>query len=182
MISLMLSCLLFCLVAQTLAFSPAPVANINERCGENLPTCNVGLYCDIPRRRKTGVCKRGLAVGAYCEAPRKTSRPPCGNGLVCQKSGRRGLGKCVVPKAKLGQSCGGGTLFAMSCKKGLYCYYEHTNLPGAPGICKKGGKEGDRCMAFTNPPQPPCADGFTCILTNPQIPDLGGKCHEYRIL
>ncbi len=123
------------IVSQVLAISPPPVANLNERCGgENNLSCNLGLYCEIPKGRKSGVCKRGLPVGAYCLVPTSSRRPPCGRGLVCQSVGR-GRYECVKPKAKLGQACGGISLDAMTCDTGLICFYDPNNLPGAAGVC-----------------------------------------------
>ncbi|KAF1999637.1 hypothetical protein P154DRAFT_600185 [Amniculicola lignicola CBS 123094] len=46
----------------------------------------------------------------------------------------------------------------------------------APSATTAYGKEGDGCLAFKFPPQPLCGPGLSCVLSNPQVPDLGGVC------
>jgi hypothetical protein len=69
-----------------------------------------------------------------------------------------------------GETCGGSTLHAKTCKKGLDCIGADPKRPGSSGTCQKakdaggGGGGGDLCFNPTD-----CATGYAC---------KGGRCEK----
>ena len=86
------------------------------------------------------------------------------------------------------------------CGAGLTCVLDDPRIPDKGGICLPSsktrtsaptptptviiGKEGDKCGAFTPPGHPAgaiCDKGLQCVLTDPQIPDIGGICKKITL-
>ncbi|PVH91875.1 hypothetical protein DM02DRAFT_635820 [Periconia macrospinosa] len=103
-----------------------------------------------PRHKRTEPLELG-EEGDECGRFRFPPDPPCGPNLTCV------LTNPQVPDL-------GGT-----------CAPKPTSTPTPTPVV---GHEGDPCNRFRVPRDPPCAPDLTCVLTNPQIPDLGGVCRR----
>lgn len=72
------------------------------------------------------------------------SKVECAKELVCEARGtspKNYAGICVPQPGNQGDSCGGGTLYAKQCKKGLECVVVGDKLPGKKGVCQKENKK-----------------------------------------
>ncbi|KAJ3245823.1 hypothetical protein HDU78_008555 [Chytriomyces hyalinus] len=110
----------------------------------------------------------------------------------------------ATAQGQVGQTCGGGTQFAVECAKGLECVVQEPQMPGKTGVCQiistisssttpsavvtstsmsvdLGNGIGSECgedAAFGRE----CDSGLECVVSPPYAPGKLGTCQVIRLL
>ncbi|CAI6313011.1 unnamed protein product [Periconia digitata] len=169
----------------------------NSRCSET-PTITSYIPCSTQ-------CPKGCPTSIYTSTARYTCARPTPSLSLTSTLSAASNSPTPIPSSvtssaigKEGDACGRFRIPRDPlCGAGLTCVLDDPRVPDKGGICLPSsvtvshtptpkptliiGKEGDKCGAFVpigNPAGAICDTGLRCVLTDPQIPDLGGICRK----